>query len=97
MIDLLEKAREEQGNISYYEIAKRLNVSDQVVRKWKNKTSKPNGLNTLKLMELANLERDEAIRIMNNEKGYMSLLIMTTIAGTALLASFLRSLECILC
>lgn len=63
MCQLLEKAREELGNVSYYEIAKRLNVSMQVMNKWKNNKSQPNGENTLKLAKMANLSINDALNL----------------------------------
>lgn len=97
MCELLEKAREAQGNISYWEIARRLKVSDQVMNKWKNNKSQPNGINTLKLAEMAKLMPSEAIKLV--ERGYanLSILIMTAWASTLALASFLTVNKCILC
>lgn len=61
MCELLEKARENQGNVSYYAIAKELNVTMQIMNNWKNNKSKPNGEHTLKLVKLANLSIDDAL------------------------------------
>lgn len=78
MCELLEKAREAQGNISYYEVAKRLKVSDQLMNKWKNKKSQPNGLNTLKLAEMAGVSPSEAIKLLEGGYANVSLLVVTS-------------------
>lgn len=82
MCELLEIARAKQGNVSYYEIAKRLKVSDQLVRKWKDNKSQPNGLNSLKLADMAGVTPKEAIKLMESGNINVSLLIMTSFATT---------------
>lgn len=84
MCELLELAREKQGNISYYEVAKRLNVSDQLVRSWQHNKSKPNGLNTLKLADMAGVNVVKAIEIIEGGFVNVSLLGVTVSAGIAL-------------
>lgn len=84
MCELLEKARENQGNISYYEIAKRLGISTPLMHKWKHNKSQPNGLHTLKLAELAGLEIKEAIRLVEGGFIELSLLIVTGLTGMGL-------------
>ncbi|MFD0930214.1 helix-turn-helix domain-containing protein [Methylophilus glucosoxydans] len=83
MCDLLEKAREAQGGISYYELAKRLGIGTPLMNKWKNNKSQPNGLNTLKLVEMAKLTPEEAIKIL--EKGSMNLGVIFSVAFISLL------------
>jgi transcriptional regulator with XRE-family HTH domain len=85
MCELLEIAREKQGNISYYELAKRLEISTPLMHKWRYNKSQPNGLNTLKLAEMAGLTTSEAIAIY--EKGFsrVSLNFMTSLGCGALL------------
>lgn len=109
MCGLLERARKEQGNISYYRIAKLLNVSDQQMTKWKNDISKPNGLNTLKLAKLAKVDVKEAIKLV--EAGFTTIGAMVSMAIAnclcfsvitqssykPLLASIKESVLCILC
>lgn len=86
MCELLELARAKQGNVSYYEMAKRLEVSDQLVRKWKENKSQPNGINTLKLADMAEVTPREAIRLMQSGFSSVSQLIMTSFAATLGLA-----------
>lgn len=81
MCELLEIAREKQGGVSYYEMAKRLNVSDQLVRRWKENKSQPNGINSLKLADMAGITPKEAIRLIESGYSYVSILTMTSIAG----------------
>jgi hypothetical protein len=97
MCKLLEMARKAQGDVSYYEIAKLMNVNMQQMTKWKNDLSRPNGINTLKLTELAKLSTKEAIKIL--EKGFSSLsfLIVTSIGYIALFSMWCISAKCILC
>lgn len=85
MCELLEKAREVQGNISYYEVAKRLGVSDQVMTKWKQDISKPNGVNTLKLAEMAKLSPAEALKLIEGGFAKVSLLLVTAAFSAAIL------------
>lgn len=84
MIELLERARKVQGDISYYEVAKRLNVSDQVMTKWKQDISKPNGINTLKLAEMAKVSPSEALRLL--QKGYASVALLFVLVSCSTLA-----------
>ena len=84
MCNLLELARAKKGNVSYYEMAKILNVSDQLVRSWKNNKSQPNGLNTLKLTEMADVTPKEAIKLM--ESGFADVTLMSGIGLLSLAA-----------
>lgn len=77
MCELLEIARAKQGNVSYYEIAKRLKVSDQLVRKWKDNKSQPNGINALKLADMADVTPKEALKLMQSGYSNVSHLIVT--------------------
>lgn len=86
MCELLEIAREKQGNVSYYEMAKRLKVSDQLVRKWKENKSQPNGINALKLADMAGVTPKEAIKLMQSGFSSVSQLTMTSFASTLALA-----------
>lgn len=86
MCELLEIAREKQGNVSYYEMAKRLNVSDQLVRKWKDNKSQPNGINALKLADMAEVTPKEALKLMQSGYSTVSQLIVTSFIGIAMLA-----------
>lgn len=86
MCELLELARAKQGNVSYYEMAKRLNVSDQLVRKWKENKSQPNGINALKLADMAEVSPKEAIKLMQDGFGSMSFLIVTALLANLGLA-----------
>lgn len=101
MCDLLEKARENQGNISYYAIAKKLNTSDQRIRNWKEKRSKPNGIETLRLVEMAGLEVEEAIKLMEGGFIKLSMLILTIGFSNPItfkyLGKFFAAVQCILC
>ena len=97
MCDLLELARLKQGNISYYEIAKRLNVSDQLVRSWQHNKSKPNGINTLKLADMAGVDVVKAIKIVESGYSNVSLLGVTALLSTLGLAPFYNAAQCILC
>lgn len=87
MCELLELARKKQGNISYYQMAKIVGVSDQVMTKWKQDISKPNGIHTLKLAELASVSPTEALKVM--QKGYttIALLFVLVLGSTLALAS----------
>lgn len=87
MCQLLEKAREAQGGISYYEVAKRLGVPTALMNKWKNDKSQPNGINTLKLAEMAKVTPSEAIKLMQGGFAGVSLLIVTAMLGIALYCS----------
>lgn len=97
MCQLLEKAREAQGGISYYEVAKRLKVSDQLMNKWKNDKSQPNGINTLKLAEMAGVSPKEAIKLLESGFISVSLLIVTALASTLAIATGAMRIVCILC
>ena len=85
MCKLLDLAREKQET-TYYGIAKMLGVSTPVLNKWIHDKSKPNGLNTLRLADLAGLSTKEAIRIV--EGGFVSLpiLFVTSFGSTLALA-----------
>lgn len=85
MCELLEIAREKQGNVSYYEMAKRLKVSDQLVRKWKENKSQPNGINALKLADMAGVTPREAIKLIQGGFSSVSHLIVTSFASTVTL------------
>lgn len=87
MCELLERAREAQGNISYWEVAKRLKVSDQVMNKWKNNKSLPNGVNALKLADMARVKPAEAVKLLESGFVSLSLLIVTAMLGIALYCS----------
>lgn len=96
MCKLLEIAKEKTG-LSYYAIAKAINVSDQVMNKWKNDKSKPNGLHTLKLAEMAQLSTSEARHIVEGGFITLSLLKVTALSSIALLATIILRQVCILC
>ena len=96
MCKLLDLAREKQET-TYYGIAKMLGVSTPVLNKWIHDKSKPNGLNTLRLADLAGLSTKEAIKVVEGGFIALPLLFMTSIAGIALLALFKNSVHCILC
>lgn len=97
MCKLLEKAREAQGNISYYEVAKRLGVSDQLMNKWKNEKSLPNGVHTLKLTKMANLTADEALKVIEGGFVNMSLMIATALCALPFVYALHMLKDCILC
>jgi transcriptional regulator with XRE-family HTH domain len=97
MCNLLEKAREAQGNISYYEVCKRLGVSTPLMNQWKNNKSKPNGYHTLKLAEMANIDIKEALKLYESGFSNLSLLFVTASLSIALLASNYDAIHCILC
>lgn len=81
MCELLEIAKERTG-LSYYGIAKKLEISTPLMNKWKNNKSQPNGINSMKLANMAELTTSEALKIM--EKGYSkisSLIIIATISS----------------
>lgn len=86
MCELLERARKAQGDISYYEVAKRLGISTPLMNKWKNNKSQPNGINTLMLADMAGVTPKEAIKLMQSGFSSMSLLIVTSFASTLALA-----------
>lgn len=86
MCELLERARKAQGDISYYEVAKRLGIDTALMSRWKNKKAQPNGLHTLKLAEMAGVSATEAIRLLEGGFANVSLLFMTS---TALSAAYL--------
>ena len=97
MCDLLEEARKVQGNISYYEVAKRLGISTVLMTKWKNDRGNPNGLHTLKLAEMAGVTPSEAIKLLQKGFSKISLLIMTSFASIVILALLSMRAICILC
>lgn len=82
MCELLERARKAQGDISYYEVAKRLGISTPLMNKWKNNKSQPNGINTLMLADMAGITPKEAIKLMQSGFSSVSQLIMTSFAAT---------------
>lgn len=86
MCELLERARKAQGDISYYEVAKRLGISTPLMNKWKNNKSQPNGINTLMLADMAGLTPKEAIKLMQSGNINVSLLLMTSITANLALA-----------
>lgn len=86
MCELLERARKAQGDISYYEVAKRLGISTPLMNKWKHNKSQPNGINTLMLADMAGLTPKEAIKIMQSGYSGVSLLLVTSLASTLGLA-----------
>lgn len=83
--------------LSYYEIAKELDVSKELVSRWKLDKSNPNGLHTLKLAELAGVEIKEAIKLV--EGGYVSVSLLFVTSSVCMLGLALLSLfnKCILC
>ena len=85
MCELLEAARKAQGNISYYEVAKRLGISTPLLNRWKNNKSQPNGVNTLRLAEMAGLSPSEALRLIEGGYIQLSLLIMTALTSLGIL------------
>lgn len=93
LIDIVKEKTGYSGN----KIAKEINVSPELVSRWNTHKSEPNGLNTLKLMKLANLERDEIIKIYENGNITLSLLIVTGVASITLVNSIFGALHCILC
>ena len=101
MCQLLEKARENQGGISYYKVAQLLNTSDQRVRNWKDKKSNPNGIETLKLAEMAGVDIKEAIKLV--EGGFIKLSVLTLTIGLTnplsikYLREIISAMHCILC
>lgn len=97
MCKLLEKAREAQGDISYYEVAKRLGIPTALMNKWKNDKSLPNGVNTLKLADMAGVTPKEALKLLESGFGSVSLLLVTALASTLAIASGAVHLVCILC
>ena len=97
MCELLEKAREAQGGISYYEVAKRLGISMPLMNRWKNEKGQPNGINTLKLVEMAKLSPSEAIKILEGGYADVSLMIMTGLAALPFTHAVLWLKDCILC
>jgi transcriptional regulator with XRE-family HTH domain len=97
MCELLERARKAQGDISYYEVAKRLGISTPLMNKWKNNKSQPNGINTLMLADMAGVTPKEALKIMQGGFSDVSLIIMTALLCNAGVAYSLISKFCILC
>lgn len=85
MCELLEAARKAQGNISYYEVAKRLGISTPLLNRWKNNKSQPNGVNTLRLAEMAGLSPSEALKIIEGGYTHLSLLIVTALTSLVFL------------
>ena len=97
MCELLERARQNQGNISYYEVAKRLKISSPLMTKWKNNISQPNGYNTLRLADMAGLDVKEALKLVQGGFISMSLLIMTGSFSMLAIAELMIRKVCILC
>lgn len=96
MCELLDLAKEKTG-LSYYGIAKKLEISTPLMNKWKNNKSKPNGLNSMKLAVMAGITPSEAVRVMEGGYARVSILTMTAIACTAYIILFFKSSLCILC
>lgn len=96
---LIEKAKEKQGLISDYSIAKMLGTSPQKVSDWKRERSEANAEYTLKLIAAAEISVKDALEIMKKQNGYssLSLIFVTALSSTLALASFLIPLHCILC
>lgn len=82
MCELLEAARKAQGNISYYEVAKRLGISTPLLNRWKNNKGNPNGIHSLKLADMAGLTTREAIELIEGGFAEVSLLIMIATCST---------------
>lgn len=97
MCKLLDLVKERAGLDSNNKVAQALKVSPELVSRWNTNKSEPNGLNTLKLMQLGNISRDEAIRLMQNGYSNVSLLLVTSLSSIALLALTKMPIFCILC
>lgn len=96
MCNLLREVKARTG-MSGNQIAKAIGASPELVSSWNRDKTEPNGKNTLKLMKLGKIERDEAIKLFENGYISLSLLIMTASGWILALASFLTVKHCILC
>lgn len=82
---LVEKAKENQKMTSDNQMAIKLGVSRSLISGWKSGLWSPDGLNTLKLIELADISATSA------------LLIVTKDSENASLATSKTAANCILC
>ena len=97
MNKLLEMAKEKSGLKSNYQLANAIGTSHELVSKWHLNKSLPNGINTLILADMAEVSPKEALKLLQQGFSTVSLLILTSIASIALLASMLIRTICILC
>jgi ribosome-binding protein aMBF1 (putative translation factor) len=94
---IVEIAKQKQGLTSDNQIAIKLNVSRSLVSGWKTGYSMPDGINTLKLTEMAGISSEEAIRIVQSGYSSVTLLIMTALGSTLAFTPIISAIRCILC
>ncbi len=82
MCQLFKVVKEKTG-MTGNQIAKAIGESPELVSRWNTGKSDPNGINTLKLMKLADLDRDEAMKLV--EKGSIKVSAIITLAFASLL------------
>lgn len=95
--DLVKIAREKQNLTSDNALAMLLEIDNQKISNWKNKGQKPDGVTMLKLADKANLTPSQALKIVENGFGNVSLLAMTGLGSSLAMALLSKSLVCILC
>ncbi len=64
---LVEKAKEAQGLTSDNQLAIKLGTSRGLISAWKNQYSMPDGYNTLRLLELANIKPSDALLLVTEK------------------------------
>jgi len=97
MCELLEKAKENQGIKSNYELAKKLDISQELISRWKTGKSKPNGEHSLILADMANVTPKEALRMLQAGYTRMPLIFVTALLSILAITPFLTTANCILC
>lgn len=64
---LIDEVKARTGLKSDYAIAKAIGASRELISRWTTGKSNPDGLNTLKLINLGNIEPSEALKIMTRQ------------------------------
>jgi len=98
---LIEAVKAKKGINSDNKLATLLGISRQSISNWKNKdNATPDTQNVLDIMIFGGFEALETKELLNKKQsGFITLsqLLTTSLAGIALLASFIFASQCILC
>lgn len=88
MSNLVKIVKEKTG-LSGNKIAHELGVSPELVSGWNLGKYEPNGLNTLKLVELSKMKNSEAIKLMQGGNASITQIFVLALLSIALLAPML--------
>lgn len=75
---LVEAAKEKQGLTSDNQIALKLGVGRALISGWKNGISKPDGINTMKLIELSGMNAREALKLVTENPAQQELALTSS-------------------